>query len=179
MIACIISTLASGQFLKDSIYTLKLGRRGINIRSGKEVNVLKSIPVKDVMNPNPETMPENLRLGQMTEKIIKSKYNSFPIVGEGDHLTGILSFRDYRDSAFDENLKDLVVAKDLATPDVITISQDDNLYDALEKITLKDFAVLPVVSPDDPLKLVGILTRRDIIGAYNKAVTKKSLFEKT
>ncbi len=179
MIACIISNLASGQFLKDSIYTLKLGRQGVNLRSGKEVNVLKSIPVKDVMNPKPETMPENLSLGQVTEKIIKSKYNSFPIVGEENHLTGILSFMDYRNAAFDENLKDLVVAKDLATLDVITVSYDDNLYDALEKITLKDFAVLPVVSPDDPLRLVGILTRSDIIGAYNKAITKKSLFEKT
>jgi len=179
MIACIISNLASGQFLKDSIYTLKLGRRGVNIRAGKEVNVLKSIPAKDVMNPKPETMPENLRLGQITEKIIKSKYNSFPIVDEGNHLTGILSFVDYHDATFDENLKDLVVAKDLATLDVVTVSQDDNLYDALEKITLKDFAILPVVSPDDPLQLVGILTRSDIIGAYNKAVTKKSLFEKT
>ena len=173
MIACIISSLASGQLLKESIYTLKLARRGVNIRAGKEVNVLKSIPVKDVMNPEIETIPESLNLGRLAERISKSKYNSFPVVDEEGNLTGILSFLDYHDAAFDEHLKDLVVAKELATHKVVTISLDDNLYNALEKITSKDFSILPVVSPDDASKLLGILTRRDIIGAYNKAVIKK------
>jgi CIC family chloride channel protein len=54
---------------------------------------------------------------------------------------------------------------------------DENLYAALEKISLKDFAVLPVVSAQDPSRLEGVISRRDIIGAYNKAVLKKSLFK--
>jgi CIC family chloride channel protein len=177
MIACIISSLACRQLLKDSIYTLKLARRGINIRAGKEVNVLKSIIVKDVMNPNVETVPERLSLGEVAQRISKSKYNSFPVLDDRGALTGILSFRDYHDVVFDENLRDLVVAKDLATPDLVTVSLDENLFDALEKITLKDFSILPVVSPDDASRLVGVLSRRDIIGAYDKAVIKKSLFE--
>ena len=78
-----------------------------------------------------------------------------------------------------QHLKDLLVAKDLATLEVITISLDDNLYNALEKITLEDFSILPVVSPDNPSQLLGILTRRDIIGAYSKAVVKKSIFVAT
>ena len=175
MIACIIGCLASGQLLKDSIYTLKLARRGVNIRAGKEVNVLKSISVKDVMNPEVETMPENITLGRLAEKMSKSKNNSFPVVDEEGNLTGILSFFDYRDVVFDENLKDLVVAKDIATRNVVTVSLDDNLYNAMEKITSKDFSILPVVSPSTQSQLLGVLTRRDIIGAYNKAVIKKSI----
>jgi len=179
MIACIISSMASSQLLEESIYTLKLARRGVNIRDGKEINVLKSIRVKDVMNSEVETIPENLSLGRLAEKISKSKYNSFPVVVGDDNLTGILSFFDCRDVIFDKNLKELVVAKDLATPEVVTVSLDDNLYNALEKITLKDFSILPVVSPDNPSQLLGVLTRRDIIGAYSKAVIKKSIFVTT
>lgn len=175
MIACIIGSLASGQLLKDSIYTLKLARRGVNIKAGKEVNVLKSISVKDVMNPEVETIPENITLRKLAEKMSKSKNNSFPLVDEKGNLTGILSFFDYRDVVFDENLKDLVVAKEIATTNVVTVSLDDNLYNAMEKITLKDFSILPVVSPSTPSELLGVLTRRDIIGAYNKAVIKKSI----
>jgi CIC family chloride channel protein len=176
MIACIISYLTSSQLLQESIYTLKLARRGINIRGGKEVNVLKSMPVRDVMNPHPETMPENLSLREFSERISKSKHNSFPIVNKDGNLTGILSFLDYHDAVFDENLKDLIVAKDLATLNVVTVSIDDNLYSALEKITSKDFSILPVVDKDNPSVLLGVLTRRDIMGAYNKAVIKKTLF---
>jgi len=175
MITCIISTLAGGRLLKESIYTLKLIRRGIDIRAGKEVNVLKSIPVKDVMNPDVETLPENLSMGKLFGRISKSNHNSFPVLNEKSELTGILSFIDYSNAVFDENLKYLVVVKELATHNVVTISLDGNLYDALEKITLKDYSILPVVSPDNPKQMAGIITRRDIIGAYNKALIKKSL----
>jgi CIC family chloride channel protein len=54
---------------------------------------------------------------------------------------------------------------------------DDDLWTALEKISAKDFAVLPVISALAPKKLEGVISRRDIIGAYNKAVLKKSLFK--
>jgi CIC family chloride channel protein len=173
MIACIISSLASGQLLKESIYTLKLARRGVNIRAGKEVNVLKSIPVSDVMNPEVETIPENISLGGLAEKISKSKYKSFPVVDQEGRLTGIVTHYDYRDVVFDEDLKDLVVVKDVATPMVVTVSIDDNLYDAMEKITSKDFSLLPVISDLESRQLLGVLTRRDIISAYNRAITKK------
>jgi CIC family chloride channel protein len=129
------------------------------------------------MNPNVETMPEALPLGIMAEKISKSKFNSFPVLNAQNQLIGILSFNDYSEAIFDENLKDLVVAKDLATTDLVTISMEDNLWTALEKISSKDFAVLPVVSVQEPNKLEGVVSRRDIIGAYNKAVLKKSLFK--
>ncbi len=176
MITCIISNIVGRQFLKESIYTLKLLRRGINLEEGKEVNVLKAIKVSEVMNTEVETITEALGLEKLAEIIFKSKYNSFPVISDGSKLTGILSFFDYNEAIFDENLKGLVVAKDIATSDVVTISMDDNLYNALEKITYKDFAILPVVSPHDPAQLMGVLTRRDIMGAYNKAVIKKSLY---
>ncbi|MGD2272374.1 MAG: chloride channel protein [Desulfobacterales bacterium] len=176
MITCIISSLAARQLLEESIYTLKLIRRGIDIREGKEVNVLKSIRSGEVMNPQVDTVIEALSLRGLADKISKSKYNSFPVVNDADELTGILSFFDYNEALFDENLKDIIIAKDLATPNVVTVSLNDNLYDALEKISVKDFSILPVVSPDNPKRLVGVLSRRDIIGAYEKAVLKKSLY---
>lgn len=176
MITCIISNIVGRQLLKESIYTLKLMRRGINLEEGKEVNVLKSIKVSEVMNTDVETITEALGLERLAEIISKSKYNSFPVVKDGNKLSGIISFYDYNEAIFDENLKGLVVAKDIATLDVVTISMDDNLYNALEKITFKDFSILPVVSPNNPDKLMGVLTRRDIMGAYNKAVIKKSLY---
>ena len=124
-----------------------------------------------------ETMPEALPLGQSAAHISNSKLTSFPVLNAQNELIGILSFNDYSEAVFDKHLKDLVVARDLATTDLVTISMEDNLWTALEKISAKDFAVLPVVSAQDPNKLEGVVSRRDIIGAYNKAVLKKSLFK--
>ena len=176
MLSCILATIFAGILKKDSIYTLKLARRGVNIREGKEVNVLKSMFVKDVMNRRVETISESSALVEMTDLISKSKFNSFPVLNSQNKLVGILSFNDYSEAIFDEDLRDLVVAKDLASENVVTVLADDDLYTALEKISRKDFSTMPVVSPDDPAEMVGIVTRRDIIGAYEKAVLKKSLF---
>ena len=114
----------------------------------------------------------------MADIIAKSKFNSFPVLDADNKLAGILSFNDYSEAIFDDDLKHLIVARDLATPDVVTVSANDNLYTALEKISRKDFATLPVVSANDSGQLVGIVSRRDIIGAYDKAVLKKSLFKR-
>jgi len=175
MITCIIGSLVARSVLHESIYTLKLIRKGVDLKEGREVNVLRSITVAEVMNTKVETVPESLGLGNLAETITKSKYNSFPIVKAGNELVGILSFFDYSEAIFNEHLKDIVVAKDLATLEVVTVTIEDNLYEALEKITRKDFAILPVVSHNDPTLLVGVLSRRDIIGAYDKAIIKKSL----
>ncbi|RJR44787.1 MAG: chloride channel protein [Desulfobacteraceae bacterium] len=175
MLACITSSILSGQLLKESIYTMKLVRRGVDIRAGKEVNVLKSITVKEAMKNNVETIPENMSLGKLAEKIASSKYNSFPVVNEGGNLVGVLSYLDYHDVLFDPELRTLVVAGELATRSVVTVFVNDSLYTALDKITAKDFSILPVVDTSDPLRILGILTRRDIISAYNRAALKKGI----
>jgi len=175
MIACIISSVLSGQLLKESIYTMKLIRRGVDIRAGKEVNVLKSIPVKEAMKNDVETVPETMSLGKLAEKIATSKYNSFPVVNAGGKLVGVLSYLDYHDVLFDPELHNLVVAGELATRSVVTVAEEDSLFTALGRITSKDFSILPVVGRDDPLLIRGVVTRRDIMSAYNSAVTKKDV----
>ena len=177
MITCIISCLVARKLCGESIYTFKLIRRGINIRGGKEVNILSSMPVKNVMYHTVEMVPESLRLKTFAEKLPQSRSNNFVVVNDREEITGVLTFLDYYDNLFKGKIDDRMLVKDIMTPDVVTVTIEDNLATALEKITAKDFAILPVVSPGDASKLLGILTRRDIIGAYNKAVIKKSLLK--
>ena len=175
MVACIISTIIAQQLLPQSIYTLKMARKGIDLEAGREVNILKALNVEEIMISGMETVFEGMSMGRLEAIIAKSKYNSFPVVDGDNRLTGILSYLDYSEAVFNEHLKDLVIVKDIATTKVVTVSTTDNLYSALEKISVKDFSILPVVSPKERDRLVGVLTRRDIIGAYNQAVLKKSL----
>jgi len=175
MITCIISCLVARRLCGESIYTFKLIRRGINIRGGKEVNILSSMPVKNVMYHTVEIVPESLHLRDFAERLPKSRSNNFVVVNAKEEITGVLTFLDYYDNLFREKVNDRMVVKDIMTSDVVTVTIEDNLATALEKITAKDFSILPVVSPDDPLKMLGILTRRDILEAYDQAVIKKAI----
>ncbi|MEW6665688.1 MAG: chloride channel protein [Thermodesulfobacteriota bacterium] len=175
MISCITASVLSGRLQKESMYTLKLFRKGVNIHAGKEVNVLRSIRVGEVMNPEVETVQEGMSLRKLSEKIAHSKYNTFPVVDREGNLTGILSFLDYHEVIFEDGLRDLVVTGELATRRVVTVSTDDSLLTALQRISSKDYSILPVVDAQNPTSIKGILTRRDIISAYNRAVLKRSV----
>jgi CIC family chloride channel protein len=175
MITCIISCLVAGKLCRESIYTFKLIRRGINIRGGKEVNILNSMHVEDVMYRTVEIVSESLHLKEFAKKLSESKTNNFIVVNDNEELTGILTFLDYYDNLFNDKLNDNMVVKDIMTPDVVTVSIEDHLGTALERITVGDFSILPVVSASNPLKMLGILTRRDILEAYDQAVIKKAI----
>jgi CIC family chloride channel protein len=175
MLAAITATLTAGQLLSESIYTLKLSRRGVDIRAGREANILKSMRVADVMNTEVETVGEGWSLSRLAIMISKSKHNSFPVLSADRRLVGILSFKDYSEALFNEDLMHLVVARDIATTRLVIASANDNLYDTLERFSRRDFATLPVVSETDPTQLVGVLSRRDILRAYHNAVLRHTL----
>jgi len=175
MSACILATLMASQIKKESIYTLKLIRRGVDIRAGQEVNLLRSLTVEQAMRREVESVHEDMPLGQFIDMVARSKRASFPVVDRQGRLAGIVSHSDYAEHAFDESLRDLVVVKELATRKVETVIPTDNLETALRRINRKDYATLPVVSDGDRQRLVGIISRRDIISSYSRQLSKTSL----
>lgn len=170
MASCIIATSVTRYLSKDSIYTLKLRRRGINIHQGREVSIMASIKVGKVMSKNVETILETTSFRKILTIISRSTNSYFPVVNSDNKMVAILSFSDMREVMFEEGLKDLVVAKDLATTEVISLSPKDNLNEALEKLAAIDVAQLPVVDSKNPDRVVGMLSRGDLISAYNKKV---------
>ena len=129
-----------------------------------------SINVGDVMNKNVETILETAPFRKILTIISRSTNSYFPVVNNNKKMVAILSFSDMREVMFEEGLKDLVVAKDLATTEVITLSPKDNLNEALEKFVAIDVAQLPVVDSKKPDRVIGMLSRGDLISSYNKKV---------
>ena len=175
MFASVIGYTVCRYVQRESIDTLELARRGIHLEEGREVGLLESIRVGDVMNPEVESIHEAMPLRQLLRVIPSSRHVTFPLVDDEGRLTGILSLQDFREIAYEEGLEDLIVAKELGTSDVITIFPDENLRDALAKIGYRNIEHLPVVSREDPRRVLGMLSRRDIIAAYNKALIDRSL----
>jgi CIC family chloride channel protein len=175
MMTCILSALTASQLKRESIYTMKLVRRGIDVRAGKEVSILKSLPVRDFMVRDVAFVSEMIPLSSFLHFIKESTHTYFPVVNGKEELVGIISLRDIRPILLEETLMDLVIAKDIMTEDVITLTTDDNLYDAMGKFGIKDIGQLPVVDKDNPKKVVGMLKRTDMILAYNNAVLRRSI----
>jgi CIC family chloride channel protein len=179
MICCVISTFVARAIKGESIYTLKLLRRGIDIQAGRDINVLKSMRVRDFMTWHPETIPENMPLRNLIPVLSNSQHTSFPVLDTDKNIVGMVSLTDFRQAVFDDSLFDVIIVRDIATIPAIYVSMEDNLATALSLIDTHGIERLPVVlNGEETKKVVGILSQRDIMSAYNQALERRGLKER-
>ncbi|MCP4146409.1 MAG: CBS domain-containing protein [bacterium] len=175
MIATIISLVVTRK-QKGSIYTLKLKAKGINIHEGKEINILKSMKVKDVMRSSIEILSPQTSMKDMVEKFINSPHNYFYIVDESGTIIEKISQVELSAIAPEyENIKDFVVADDIATDNLLTVTEDDDLDFVMKEFGKENIGEIPVISSTDPTKILGTVWRLDVITAYNKEILKRDL----
>lgn len=173
MISSVLGSLATRLLVGGSLESLELGKAGINIEEEIGGRIIHLIQAKDIMKRDVETIPEGMTLRELVEYIPQSHYTTFPLVDERGNLTGIISIQDFRKWIFEESIKDLVVVKELATLDVVTVTPEDTLYTVFKKWEKKPVEILPVVESNDSKKIVGVLSRKDVIAAYNRALSNK------
>ncbi len=177
MLTCVIGTAVARHFKKDSLETVELSRLGIDLEAGKERNIMKSLSVGQVMIRDVETIPEYMTLRRFTRFMESTHHTNFPLVNSDGELTGIISVQDFMGAVFEPDLMDLVVVKELATTNVITVHADENLDQAMRKIGYRNIEQLPVVDRETHCTLVGIISRRDMVSAYNRALMSRTLEE--
>lgn len=175
MITCIIATLVSSALCSGSIYTIKLQRRGIDISGGMEQNILRSLKVGRFMNTTAYTIPESLPLLDVIKTFKHADVSYLHTVNNDGNLTGIISFRDIRPIIHEEGLQYLIIARDVATADVVTVSPEDNIQAALKLMGSRGVSQLPVVQQTNGPKLLGTLRQKDVLAAYDKAVIRREI----
>jgi CIC family chloride channel protein len=179
MLASVVSTLVANKLMRDSIYTMKLSRRGISLKAGKDKTLLEGIMVQEVMTKTWQALPQNMPLSQLLQFVEQSTENVFPVQNQKAELIGILTLQDIRSVVTKRVLEDLVIVEDIISHNYPTVTPDENLGSALAKFELRDLEGLPVVDKHNPRKLVGILKRADIISFYNKRLLEQEVQKRT
>ncbi len=160
------------QYYNERVEEIKLSHHRIDVESHREISQLKSIPVRTAMRRDIETVKHDLPLKDLTEFVYKSKYNSFAVVGQQDQLVGIVSLSDCQRNAGAGKEKALT-AQDIATRNLVTVTEDDSLFLALTRIIQGDFSIIPVVEKNNPQAILGVISRRDIMSTYDDVVIRK------
>ena len=174
MLSSVLSTLLSHKFSRESIYTMKLVRRGINLKAGKDISILGSVFVREVMNTQWESISHSMPLGKLLPFVESSKESIFPVVDYKGDLEGTMSLQDIRNLITKRSLDDLVIVKDVVSSNPLTLFPDETLISALQKFGLQDVEALPVVERHNPKRLVGVLKRGDVISYYNRKLIEKT-----
>jgi len=169
MTSVVISTLVSNFISRETIYTLKLNRRGIDILTPRRPDPLAQIRVGDVMVREVVTLQDTLPLGAILECLRRHPFSSFPVM-DGNGLVGILGYGELREVLTSESPEKTLTARDLMrTPPPISYP-DDTLSDVTERFTSAGVGRLPVVSRDRPTVLLGVISHTDVLTAYQRVV---------
>lgn len=174
MAGVIVSQIVAERLHPESIYTLKLTRRGIRLRRGRDVDVMGAVRIDEVMVRQPLAVPVNLPVALLAGEFLRTGRHGFPVVDDDGSLFGVVSLEDYRlATAEGKPSADQLLVRDIATRDMVTVFPDETVDTALRRMAPRDLSRLPVVARDDPRHLVGVVRRNDIVRAYEVGALRR------
>lgn len=118
------------------------------------------VKVMDVMTREPVTISPNSTIREAAKRMIERGVGGI-LVTENQEPKGILTEKDIVKNVVAANLDpSKVLIRDVMSNILVTISPDNDIYDALILMGEKDLRRLPVVNDN---KIIGLLTFKDII----------------
>jgi CIC family chloride channel protein len=169
MTVCIISLLLSSRLSTESIYTMKLVRRGINIFKKKSLNFLQDYQVKERMRDDFETVRTDETVNSLIDRMLQTERSHFYVIEESGRLHGLLDLDDLgRVLSQHEGLEHVLLAEDLAEEGINTLLPTDTLGTAMMKFEKSGTSELPVLNDPVEKRMVGILRYNEMVAIYNR-----------
>lgn len=166
---------------RTSIMTEKIERRGVSVPSNYGANIFEHTRVGAVMESNPRTLSVGMTLRELADRIAArdpsiGNRRAYLLLDENDALAGLLTQGDLI-RGLETGPPDAAVST-VATLQPVTVTPEDFLQTAIEKMFDGNFSRLPVVQGDAPGRLVGYLGRADILQATRKAIQENRVNRK-
>lgn len=171
MLSCVVADAVCYVVSEHSCYTAKLARRGINIDLGSEQDLMRMIKVEDAMTKDVMTITPERPLEVALQIIEDTGHMGLPVVNDKGELSGIITWADIHIATL-RHERHLTVG-DYCVTDLITVTPKENLAQALDSLGYREISHLPVVDKTNQKKLIGIITKGDIVKAYNRQRTMR------
>jgi len=167
MLVCVVADGVAILFMRNSIMTEKLARRGLRIPVGYEADVLQQVTVDEVMDRQPVILSFAMPVRQLADGIAAgdagfSSHQAFLIADTQGQLVGIITRGDVL-RALETNPETSVL--EAGNDELVVTYPDESLHDAVAKMVRNDIGRLPVVNRADPGQLLGYLGRRAVFQA--------------
>jgi len=144
------------------------------LQSGRDVDVMETVSVNEVMVTKPVTVSTELPVTKLANEFLRTGRHGFPVVNKDGSLFGIVSLEDYRRATNSEQSSlDQLLIRDIATRDIVSVYPDESVGTALRRMAPRDISRLPVVSRANPRHLVGVVRRNDIVRAYDVGALRR------
>jgi len=174
MLATVMSTLISRVISQESIYTLKLSRRGIHLQQGQDIDVMQGVTVGEAMTTDVDVVPLDMSLDDLMKEFDRTHHHGFPVVDSAGDLVGVVGLQDLERTLVAGPVEGKTVADIATTEDLLVAYPNEPMWMALRRMGTRDVGRLPVVEQEGSRRLVGTVRRSDIIRAYNNAIAQRA-----
>ncbi len=177
MLVTVIADGIAMLFTRTSIMTEKLARRGLHIHQDYEADVLQQVPVYQ----DPSAVPADMTVGELANRIALGeptvvRHQALLILDKQGRLAGIITRGDIL-RALENDSEGSTTLLDAGSQRLVVTYPDELLYEAAAKMLRNDVGRLPVVSRQDPAKLVGYLGRSGIMTARLRRLEEEHVRE--
>jgi CIC family chloride channel protein len=173
MFVCIISTVTARLLKRESLHEESLRRSGVVLPSGPEASIMQSLRVRDLMHEGVDVVKETEPFTSVVDLFLKSPHNNLYVInGEGRFL-GAISLLGLKEILRHADSLDSVIAYDLVNESFAYVTPGQCLADTMEKFWKQNSERLPVVDNEQTRKLLGWISKRDLIGVYNQEILQK------
>ena len=181
MLASVIADMIALRYLPSSIMTEKLARRGLRVPGEFEVGVMQLVRVGEVMRTDVNSIPPEMTVAELAARMGRGepKYNltqGLPIVGDGEHLLGVVTQGDLL-RALEDDSRGAITVLDAGSSKPIVAYADEFVHDAMLRMLENNIGRLPVVTREDPQKMVGYFNRVSVLDAWTRHVEEEGLRE--
>ncbi len=162
MLSCIISVVLAGKLFETSIFTTRLKRAGVRLRSSSEAELMRNTKVRRILRPFPETMRPETPLKEVMRRVLSGTSAHHYVVNDEGKLLGVVTLNHLKTILMEQDLdENLVVAADVMKSPIASVGLDDTLDVVMSHITRLDTEMLPVVNRKD--HITGCITRHDMV----------------
>jgi len=164
-LVAVIADLAVNYFMKTSINTERLVRRGTLVPEAYEVDPMKLLRVRDIMNPEVDTVRDNRKVSDFLAGVVK--HEIVPVVDHQDHVIGTLHRRDLLKA--DRS----ATAASLAHSEYPFAYTDEVVHEVAVRFLDGGYGACPVIDRSTG-ELAGMLTAFDVLKAKNWEIMQEN-----
>jgi len=175
MFAAIIATAGAQFLLRDSIYTLKLRRRGVRVGTVTDLTILRRITVDEVDRLRAQCVHPEDPLQILIQVAGETDAVDFVVVDERGIYQGMVTGQDVRTALLQPEAVSLLLVGELLRSGVPTVTTRETLDVVLDKFARSDVESLPVADPTDSTHVEGLITRQAVMRRYQEELDRQTM----
>jgi H+/Cl- antiporter ClcA len=181
MLVTVIADGVALKFMRNSIMTEKLARRGLRVHQDYETDVLNDVTVGAVMERHPTVVSSTMTVSELADRIARNepeytRHQALLILDNNNELAGIITRGDIV-AALQDGLSSDQRVLEAGTDNLIVTYPDETVHEALNKLQRNGIGRLPVVDRHNPRQLLGYLGRAALLEARLRRLDEEAVIE--